>query len=605
MKRSHVLTQTRSLARPWRVIFFDTETKQTRIGDDTVYHELRLGSARVLTRRWRGGWDISDHRPIRSQADFWDWVDRLVLSKKATYLVAHNLVFDLSVMGAFPALAERGWELKSFYSKGMVSIFRWSRDKDRLIGLDNGNFFSGKLERWGKEIGLPKLTIDLNDCTDDELMVYCQRDVDIMLELWRVWLRFLDENDCGSFKPTVASTAFNTWRHRYMTDKVHIHTDEQATALERVAYRGGRTECLYVGELDQGPYYYLDVNNMYGYVMDRFEYPAGIWGYSDVSDPYRLAYKLARYAVIARVVVNTDRPAFPVMHGPYACYPVGEFETVLTTPELKYAIDHGWIVNVSEIVWYRKARIFTDYVRGFVSLRRSYEDQGHTGYVEICKLLVNALYGKFGQLGFHQEIVGTCPPHVVKSEEVYDETTGEYYWQTWLGGRIYREWREGESYHSFPGIAAHVTAYARLYLYRLAQSVPVGHVFYMDTDSLIVDQVGYNALRYYVHPDQMGSLKVERQSDWLGIYAPKDYIMEGRVRRKGISGDAVQIGDHEYRQTQWPKLRGLIQAEISQGYITRSVNKDLKRVIHSGLLLSSGWVAPYDLPRSPPPAHTV
>ncbi len=593
---AHKLEPTVGMGRPRRIVFFDTETKWEAGINGRTIHTLRLGVAKYCTLEAGGQLRENDRYVFTRTGDFISWLDSICKKKSTTYLVAHNLVFDLSVCGVFKQLNLIGWKLNNFYSKGMTSIFHWKDGERRLKGLDNGNFFRGKLEYWGKLLGFGKLPISFEQAKDHELETYCERDVDIMVRLWTIWLSFLDDHDCGSFKPTVSSTAFNTWRHRFMTETVHIHTDEDALRLERQSYKGGRTECLWVGERNDGPFYYLDVNNMYGYILATESFPAGLYNYSDKIDLYTLAYKLARYAMVADVTIDVTEPWFPYKVDKHTCYPIGRFRTTLTTPELKLCIDRGWMVEVHSAAWYREERLFSDYVITFNKLRREYEHQGEAGFAKICKLLVNGLYGKFGQRSIKIEPIGECDPSIVKREKVYDEVNDEIFDQVYLAGFIYRERKEGESFHSFPAIAAHVTAYARLNLYSLANSIPKHHIFYMDTDSLVVDKTGYEVLEGEIIPGKLGALKIEQTSPWLKIHAPKDYSMEGRFKLKGISPKAERLSEGVYKQTHWLKLAGLIQEGITEGYITKEVTKHQLRVIHSGVVLPSGWVQPFHLP---------
>jgi len=595
MRTPHWLDPTASIARPCRIIFFDTETKQVTLPDGRDRHDLYLGVA-TFCRKDRG-WLENPYRSFEftSPDDLWEQVDRWVSSKTTVYLVAHNMVYDLAVSGAFERLQLLGWELTTFYSKGMVSLFRWRKDGKKIVGIDDTNFFEGTLEKWGDVVGLPKLQVDFRTVSDVDLWERCRRDVGIMVRLWRLWLTFLDDNDCGAFKPTVGSTAFNTWRYRFLHNRMFIHSNEAALGLEREAYHGGRTEAFWTGRRDDGPFYYLDVNNMYGHVLSSNPYPSVLYGQSDHGDPYRLAYKLSKYSVIARVIVNVDEPLLPYEVGGFTAYPLGMFEATLTTPELKYAIDRSWLVDVLSLAWYRQEALFADYISFFHRLRHRYQAEGNVGFAKICKLLNNSLYGKFGQRGLKQELIGKCDPHMTGRETIYDEPSGMYYDQVYLAGRVYKEWNEGESYNSFPAIAAHVTAYARLELWKLLKQVPAGHAFYADTDSLIVDEIGYKSLASHLDPVRLGCLKVERTSPWLEVNCPKDYAMDGRSRMKGVSSKATLTPDGGYSQTQWTRLNGLIRQGLDKGYTTSPVVKHLTRAIHSGTVSPEGWVEPFHL----------
>jgi len=596
MRKQHKLKPTTGVYIPKRFIFFDTETKQVQIDRDTIHQVFKLGYGMYCERLEDGSLQVIRDLEFRTARSFWNWVSGLCYTKTATHLVAFNITFDITVLRGFQMLPSLGWTLNSFYSKGRVSLFRWKKAGSRLLGLDCGNLFPGKLDDLGVSLGIPKLKVDFDTVSDHDLMTYCKHDVEIMRRGFESWFTFLHDNKCGSFKPTVASTAFNTWRHKHLKDTVHIHNNKLALELERESYKGGRTECLFQGHLDGDTFYYLDINNMYGFVLQNYEYPARLWNVRESGDPWRLAFKLKKYCCIARVTLEASESVFPMTHNDHACYPVGTLETTLTTPELKYVIEQGWLKEVQAVAWYRKERLFESYIKEFRQLRRDYQTHDQAIYEKIVKLLINGLYGKFGQKKMTQEKIGECDPNVFMREVVYDTTQKEYFDQVWLGGTIFSEKREGEAYHSFPAIASHVTAYARLYLYWFVRQVPPGCVYYMDTDSLIVNQRGYNALRFYIDPDKIGMLKVELQSDWLKVNAPKDYSMQGRVRVKGIKADAVKIGENQYSQWSWPSLSGIVRFNRGDPYTMTRVIKRKTGVIHSGQVQPSGWIRPFHFP---------
>jgi hypothetical protein len=164
-----------------------------------------------------------------------------------------------------------------------------------------------------------------------------------------------------------------------------------------------------------------------------------------------------------------------------------------------------------------------------------------------------------------------------------------------LAGKVFRESRQGESFHSFPAIAAHVTAYARLYMGELLFSLPRHHVFYMDTDSFIVDQTGLSKIEALLDDTVLGKLKIEHESPWLTINAPKDYAMLEATKTKGISKNAEQLSANRYRQEQWVRLAGMLALGDVSSYLVRTVDKEQRRIIYSGEVLRSGWVRPFTL----------
>lgn len=596
MKQSpHILKPSKPRAFPTSFIFLDTETSLIESNRGVKTHQLKIGIAQQYERTNTTQLELKAELFIKHKSDFIDWLLRRVRSKSHQYVIAHNVIYDATILDLFRLLPKAGFKLQSVYSKGQVCIVRFVKGDYKITLLDNGNIFAGTLERWGKIFNIPKLDIDFETCTRSELETYCRRDVEIMVRCWQAWINFIKINQCGGFRETVGSTAFNTWRFKYLNQPVYVHKDESVLKLERESYHGGRVEAFYQGQLWTDTYYYLDINNMYGHVMQTSLYPFGLQGHSTKLGLKRMISYLNRYAVIARVMINTDEPVYITKVNGHAAYPLGRFETCLTTHELQYALVHGHLEDVFEFSWYKQGDLFSRYVSDFYNLRLQYRDQANQGFEQICKLLVNSLYGKFGQTGLDQRIIGQ-----VAYDEIWrrplahaqKSLTGQI---TALGGTVYETIQRGESYHAIPAIAAHVTANARLYLWSLLKQAGHENVYYCDTDSLIVNQMGYYNLEHLIEPDTLGKLKIELISPWLIVNAPKDYEMEGRKKIKGIRSNAIQLDNSTYLQEQWIKLAGLIRDGFENGYTSKSIVKHQSRIIYSGRVLPSGWVEPFDL----------
>ena len=593
--KPHLLKPSKTKPLPTRLIFLDTETDVRPLDNTRKVHKLKLGIAQDVHRIGERTLEVHSECIFTSKPEFFTWLDNLAKGKQSYYLIAHNIAYDAMILDAFRELPKMGFKMESMYSKGQVTIIRWERKGFRLIMLDNGNLFQGSLERWGTIFKIPKIAINFDKCTLEELTVYCRRDVEIMIRSWRVWFDFLLEHDCGGFRVTVGSTAFNTWRHKYMQASPYVHKYATVLSLEREAYHGGRVECFYQGKLTEETFYYLDINNMYGYVMRNNNYPIGIQGYSEKLSIQRMINYLLRYNVIARVTVDVDTPVFVTKVDGFTAYPLGRFDVTLTTNELILALQYGWLEKIHAMSWYKRERIFETFIDDFYKMRLAYREEGNTGFEQISKLLINSLYGKFGQTGLTQKVIGTAAYDEIWSIPVHNISNGVNSRQIALGGVVIEEFHQGESFHSMPAIAAHVTANARLYLFSLIQKAGWDNVFYTDTDSLIVNQSGYDNLSGHISENELGKLKVELASNDVEIYAAKEYRMGDRMRLKGIRPNAVEVSKGVYEQEQWPKLTGSIHAKMPDDYITHTIEKHQSRRVRSGLVSPSGWVEPFQL----------
>ena len=592
---AHILKPVKFREFPTTFLFLDTETTLTDIGHKSKLHKLKMGVCQRFERDLDNQLNFKDEIIINHKTEFMRWLLPQPKVKSHLYIIAHNVVYDATILDLFRSLPKAGYILQSIYSKGQVCIVRFSKGDRKISLLDNGNIFGGALERWGKIFNVPKITIDFSTCTNPELETYCRRDVEIMVKCWQTWIGFIVKNDCGGFRETVGSTAFNTWRYKYLKRDVYVHKKKEVLELERAGYHGGRVEVFKQGRMWTDNYYYLDINNMYGYIMQNGLFPVGLQGHSKTLGLKRMVSYLNRYSVMARVVLNTDEPVYITKVNGHTAYPLGRFETVLSTQEIIHALRHGHLESASEFSWYKQADLFREYVTDFYSLRLAYREQANTGFEQICKLLINSLYGKFGQTGLTQSIIGKAAYNEIWHTPILNAQTGAKSYQTALGGSVYETITNGESYHAIPAIAAHVTANARLYLYGLIKKAGFENVFYCDTDSLIVNRMGYYNLEELIEPDTLGKLKIELRSPWLIVNAPKDYEMAGRLKIKGIRNNAIQINDNTFLQEQWVKLAGLIRQGFTQGYTSHTIEKHQQRVITSGVVTDSGRVEPFRL----------
>jgi len=454
------------------------------------------------------------------------------------------------------------------------------------------NWFRESLEKTGKRIGIPKLHIDFKTCSESELKIYCHRDVKIELENFKILIKFLEDNSVARLCYTVGSTAMAAFLLRHYTTKIYIHNNGRAVRLERDSYKGGRVECFFLGELENDNYYMLDVNSLYPFVMRNNLYPVM---YKKIlhSVTLRLFRRyLSSKSVVARVLIDTDEPVYAVKRE-RTIFPVGRFWTVLTTPELKYALARGHVKEVSDAVVYEQANIFKSYVDKFYTMRLKFKSAGNVEYEELCKYMMNKLYGKWGQKGEEWKKIGDCPGERDREMLCYNMNNRRVTKMRYLLGQVFIMTGHGECFDSFPAIAAHVTAYARLYLWSLMQEAGWGNYYYCDTDSLIVNEKGMRCLKNYIHSTSLGGLKVVVTSNHVTIRGLKDYSIADKQVIKGIRKSAVHVGHGVYTQEKWPSFRGLLRSGHPETYVVETVTKHLSRDYTKGNVTPQGVVVPF------------
>jgi len=591
--KAHYLKPNAANERPTHHLFFDVESTVTPQPGGESIHQLRLG--------WAGYWRCRKDEPpqpvqytaFTTDAAFWDIVASHNHPKTTLVLIAHNIGYDFGVLHGFAELESRGYHLTRIYMKGMTNLLTFKSPGRTLKLIDNGCWFHGSLAALGEAIGLPKLEVDYATSDLDLLSSYCHRDVEIMVKAWQTLYGFLDQHDLGNWGPTVASQAFNAFRHRFMRHKILIKQAPETLALERAAYKGGRVSCFRVGDFSGQTLYKVDVNSMYPAMMSRHQAPYQPVGHPNITSVTGLQEALRRYAVVADVQVAVTEPVFPVRHRTHNVYPVGSFRTTLCTPELLYALDRDWITQVFAVQRYKRGPVFNDYVNFFYSLKSRYTDEGNAPFRFMTKLYLNSLYGKFGQRRTEWTEQKDLPPELQKCSTIYNTVTGRTSVLYHLGSTWWTEQDRGEGVNSFPAVAAHVTAQARIRLWELIELAGRENVYYVDTDSLIVTPPGLERLQSEMDPLALGALKLEGTSTDTVIHCPKVYHFHGNWVRKGVPAKAVQVAPDAFDATQFPSIRGLGTIPGEPFYTTHITRKTLSMKIYDGTVGPEGWISPF------------
>lgn len=591
-RRCHFLRQNSSSKRPDLLLFVDVESFENAQPGHTSVQTFRCGWACLARYVPYGGLKVLGWYKIQDPLEFWHVVSSLASNHKCTYVISHNIDYDARILHAFSILPGIGWTPAYAILGESCRFFTFKADKNTIALLDNLNYWRMPLADIGAEFGIEKTSIDFKTAPIEELSTYCKNDVRILVKLWDYWLRFLDEHHLGDFAITVAGQAFRAFRHRFMGHKIGIHNREDAIRLERMSYKGGRCEVFKVGKFINDTYYKLDINGLYAYVMREYNVPRKLVKVLvDVSPDY-LAKLLDRYQVIVDCVVETDDPVYALHSRGYNIFPVGTFRVTLTTPEIVYALDHNHLRAIGQVAIYEHDILFRKFIDYFTPLRQQYKKSGDTGRSAMCKLIRNSLYGKFGQKGYKQKIIGKAPLDKVHVRHWVDLESEAECWDWTFGGIVLRQQKKGEAPDSFPGIAAHIAAQGRLVLWDYVQKAGQANVLYADTDSLIVSQAGYDALAGWVSPIKLGYLKLEGSTTNLEILAKKSYVFGDKRVSKGIRKNATLQANGAWRQIHFTSLKWAFQQGDLDDVTVHDVEKHVANTITHGKVDRRGRVSP-------------
>ncbi len=263
------------------------------------------------------------------------------------------------------------------------------------------------------------------------------------------------------------------------------------------------------------------MNSLYPYVMLNFSFPVG-----KLYNEKNLNKEGFSYAIVE----------VPYMYIPYLAtkwngkliFPFGSFTGFYTNFELREAVKRGYKVNlVDGWVCDETESIFENYVKSFYNLRLEAKKSNNKPLDIFAKLMLNSLYGKFGQNPFRQNYLCKRLENVREGEEVVFVFGGEIKYAI-----VRKEVFCNQIYFDYV-IASYITAYGRHVLYSYIEKVKENELFYTDTDSLFSS----GDLDNYIGSD-IGLLKKEYEDVEYKAFLPKVYILKTKdktiVKAKGF-----------------------------------------------------------------------
>jgi hypothetical protein len=503
----------------------------------------------------------------------WAWVDDRCRPKARTVVVAHNLAYDLRICRAFTLLPQMGWELTDVNLGRQRTFAKWKRDGRSLVMVDSYAWLPTSLEQIGAWCGIDKLA--LPDWADDDRawIDRCRRDTEILSAATRRLVDWVRADDLGNWRPTGAGQAWSAFRHRFMAHRLLAHDDDDARTAERVSAWTGRCEVWRWGRGEGGPFSEWDYSAAYANVGADCELPVRLAGHAGQPSAERWHALTAKFAVLADVTVTTQTPTLPTRVDGRIVWPVGTFRTTVWENELSLALDHGADVTFHEVWWYRREPVLRDFCRWVLGVMRAREGCFDPVIVAAIKHWSRALIGRFGARWSEWQTYGEAPEEGLELCRVVNGSTGERYDLLHVGRTLKRETSKRESPDAVVSVMAWVMAECRVRLWRLTELAGPEHVWYMDTDGLIVDAEGSARLEL----ERPAGLRLKGQWADVEILAPRQIILSSRLRAAGVPRTAVRVGESTWEGDVWETLTTALRASEAD-----SVRISRRRVNISG-----------------------
>lgn len=455
----------------------------------------------------------------------------------------------------------------------------------------------------------------------EELKKYCISDVKLLAKAMEVYAREGMVNNQG-LNPlkccTIASYALKVYRNLHMPEETLVHLSAEEEKFARRALHGGRTDVRQLlkhyseEDVERGVYgCYQDVQSLYPTVQFYDPMPVG--------QPEKLTFAHRQptmeevrswFGFVECDLEVTEAQFHPVIVGKsedtkkLVADLNDKKKIVITTPELKTALDNGYrLTKVHAAHLYKPSTdLFKSYLQTFLKLKieasgmpkhikteedwqRFAEHHAHElgvvlergnmvknpGRKQLAKLMLNSLWGKFAERKHWTNYVKFDRNHQLELhafENRYDRGELDILYRSYqpASGQavlIYREdpdmvdVRNQDSYVNLSAnvsVAAFVTAFGALRLWTEMNKLGQ-RVLYHDTDSIIYerDPHGYNIpLGQYLGEweCETGGLPIV---DFVST-GPKTYAY--KVREEAIPYDEEDVSELEKHGVEWAFKRG-------------------------------------------------
>lgn len=457
-------------------------------------------------------------------------------------LAAHNLTYDAGIL------------LPHLYRSDSMTLINGSAYKVRLSDnhrnscymVDSLRFAGGlPLSRVGEAIGLPKFATPPTLSGDWQntpewycethhslwcVECYLRRDVEIVQ---RYMTLFQNEINAlgGEVQFTLASTAMDLFRRQFLQDEYKTPFKVR-NDYARQAYYGGRVEPFKTGLHHNVNIY--DINSLYPFVMVQYPMPNPNYLIGPVDQPgTSVIWKYDGVAHVKIHIPDMHIPPLPFRHNGKLYFPVGDITGYYTHAEIRYAIDMGasLITVYSSLYATQNCYPFSDYVKTLYAQRQHYKQVNDARELPV-KIMLNSLYGKFGQ----RDDAGL--ETLIKADNVLEDGTLYGYDMYIVNGTVYASKRKTFNFQAnYVNTlwAAHITGYARLTLYEYM--LQAGEtLLYCDTDSVFIQSDLDTSTA-------LGGMKAENIGVSVEIFGPKLYrVLEHgtpiKLKAKGVPAKA-------------------------------------------------------------------
>jgi hypothetical protein len=491
------------------------------------------------------------------------------------WLYAHNLGFDLTVSRLPDQLHRLGWGMTQWNFAGRNVTGAMRKRSKRLRLCDSVSLFPTSLDAVGRSLGRHKLPMPAFSAPEKDWLEYCTQDVLILAEAVLTTMDWWDENHLGHWTASGPGLGWNALRHKGREKLFTIQWEKGTPADDRPAIYGGRRDVTRVGEIEGGPFACVDFSNAYLTVAANMLLPRERLHRFVSGVPDDLQRGGGRVGVLANCEVETPVPRYPLRTPTGVFYPVGRFRTVLTQPEMVWAVDCGHLRSIGAGYTHSLGYPLRDWANWCLDLLAADNDQTPGVVRTMVKQWGRAAVGKFAARQSSSRDLG--PPihpgwHITRGTSGPDHIPGA---DVNIAGRRWWVSFDQEGDNAYPAVLAWVESYVRVALGRMLEALGEDMWVCCDTDGVVLDLTKarswlrgrYGSFGKIHSPLRIAEMvcevlaevtaplvpRVKVLSQTLTVAGPQHYAGDTFERMAGRPGNPEKDADGSLHWWTWPR----------------------------------------------------
>lgn len=470
----------------------------------------------------------------------WDNVDAFA-RQGVTFLWAWDLSWTARITGMLSALTRRGWRMDAFNFVPGASWMVWRKGRRTLKCVDARSVWPTSLEQMGAWFGQGRSPQPPHDAHELTWLAYARSDARILFEGVRHYLQWLHEEELGPLAVTGNAQAWAAFRTRHLTHNVLTHEDETLHELERAAMHTGRCEAYWHGSVLGDVVDEWDWSTAHNRIAMTENVPVYPVRPVEPSERWEDCLDRKEFALLAEVRVRTGIPVVPHHGDTGIVWPVGEFTTILWSPEIRAALDCGATVHVVRGWLYRAVPALAAWA-GFVDENLALPDHVVPAWEKtILKRWSNTLIGRFAMRYPKWETLGRIESERLGLIPCWDLDSDNDGALLFVGKDVFlqSDWANPRDYA--PCVTSYVMSVMRARLWTLMRQLPERAILYCDTDSILVSAQHRKLMTEISSQEWAEGLRLKRSWDQVTILGPRQIVTDGNARIAGLPKAAQQV----------------------------------------------------------------